>query len=80
MLASLLAERVTGGIKIGGTGDLDPTGLRTYVGLWFAVRAAYNVAYVGIADRKTSFVRSGLWAAGTVLSIWQVVKAARVLG
>ena len=76
----MLAERVTGGMKIGGTSTLDPTGLTTYIGAWFAVRAAYNVAYVSIADHKTSFVRSGLWAVGTVLSVWQVVKAARILG
>ncbi|KAF9739465.1 hypothetical protein PMIN06_001070 [Paraphaeosphaeria minitans] len=81
VLASILAERVSPSIRIGGAaGDLDPTGLATFVGAWFAVRAAYNVAYVRIAEHTKSFVRSGLWAVGTGLAIYQFYKAARVLG
>lgn len=80
VLSSLFAERVAPSIKIGGTTTLDPTGLSTYIAAFFAIRVAYTVAYVQITERKTSFVRSALWAAGLGLSIWQVVKAAKVLG
>ena len=81
VLSSLLAERVaTPSIQIGGTSTLDPTGLTTYIAAWFAIRAAYTVAYVSISDHKTSLIRSALWAVGTGLSAWQIVKAAKVLG
>ncbi|KAF1964017.1 hypothetical protein BU23DRAFT_562309 [Bimuria novae-zelandiae CBS 107.79] len=81
VLASLFAERIaTPAIKIGGTSDIDPTGLATYIGLFFAVRAAYNVAYITIADHSKSFIRSGLWSVGAGLSIYQLFKVAQVLG
>lgn len=80
VLASVVAERLSPSIKIGGTSSLDPTGLTAFLGLWFAVRTAYNVAYVKIEDHSTSFVRSGLWATGTGLAVWQFWKAAVVLG
>ncbi|KAF2451624.1 hypothetical protein P171DRAFT_450455 [Karstenula rhodostoma CBS 690.94] len=80
VLASILAERVSPSIKIGGSGSLDPTDLATFVGAWFAVRTAYNVAYVSIADHSKSFIRSGLWAVGSGLAFYQIFKAARVLG
>ncbi|KAK7187530.1 hypothetical protein DPSP01_003790 [Paraphaeosphaeria sporulosa] len=80
VLASILAERLSPSIKIGGTGSLDPTGLATFIGAWFAVRAAYNVAYIQIADHSKSFIRSVLWMTGSGLAIYQFYKAAQVLG
>jgi len=73
VLASLLAERVTAtGVQRASVGHVDPTGLTTFIGAWFAVRAAYNVAYVQISSHEYSFVRTAMWAAGTVLGVWQV--------
>jgi uncharacterized MAPEG superfamily protein len=81
VLASIVAERVAGpSIKIGGTGDLDPTGLTTFVGTFFAVRVAYTAAYVLIEDQAKSFGRSALWAVGSGLSMYQIYKAAQLLG
>lgn len=81
VLASIVAERVAGpSVKIGGTSDLDPTGLTTFVGAWFAIRTAYNVAYISIEDHSTSFVRSILYGTGVGLAVYQFYKAARVLG
>jgi uncharacterized MAPEG superfamily protein len=77
VLASIIAERLT--LKGAAAGE-DVTGLTMFVGSWFAVRAAYSVAYVQIADHATSFVRSSLWAVGTGLAVYQVYKAAQVLG
>jgi uncharacterized MAPEG superfamily protein len=81
VLASIVAERVAGpSVKIGGTGDLDPTGLSTFVGAWFAVRIAYNAAYILVEDRAKSFGRSALWGTGSALAIYQIYKAAVILG
>lgn len=80
VLASILAERLSPSIKIGGTGSLDPTGLATFIGAWFTVRTAYNAAYISITDHSKSFIRSGLWATGSALAIYQIFKAAQVLG
>ncbi|KAJ4351755.1 uncharacterized protein N0V89_007098 [Didymosphaeria variabile] len=81
VLASILAERVAGpSVKIGGTSELDPTGLTMFVGAWFAIRAAYNVAYISIDEHSKSFARSGLWATGSGLAIYQIFKAAQILG
>ncbi|KAL1591409.1 hypothetical protein SLS60_012022 [Paraconiothyrium brasiliense] len=81
VLASILAERVAGpSVKIGGTGDLDPTGLTTFVGAWFAIRTAYNVAYISIDDHSKSFARSALWVTGSGLAFYQIFKAAQILG
>jgi uncharacterized MAPEG superfamily protein len=76
VLASILAERTTAAGLSGGK----DTGLTTFIGAWFAVRAMYGVAYVQIADHGKSFVRSGLYAMGTGLAVWQVWKAAVLLG
>ncbi|KAJ8118160.1 hypothetical protein OPT61_g810 [Boeremia exigua] len=76
VLASIFAERVT----IGGATGLDSTGLTTFVGAFLAVRIAYTVAYISTADYKKSFIRSVLWAVGGGLSIWQIYKAALLLG
>lgn len=80
VLCSIMAERAT----VTGLGNAvagnDVTGLTMFVGAWFAVRAAYCVAYVQIADHSTSFIRSGLWAVGTGLAFYQIFKAAQVLG
>jgi len=73
VLASLLAERVTAtGVQRASVGHVDPTGLTTFIGAWFAVRTAYNVAYVQIASHEYSFFRSTCWAVGTGLGAWQV--------
>lgn len=80
VLASLIAERAT----MKGLGNVvsgeDAVGLTTFIAGWFAIRAAYNVAYVQIEDHKASFLRSGLWAAGSGLAFYQIYKAARILG
>ncbi|KAF2874299.1 hypothetical protein BDV95DRAFT_565907 [Massariosphaeria phaeospora] len=78
VLASIIAERTT--LKgAAGLGD-DPTGLTTFIGAWFAIRAAYMVSYVQIGDHQTSFIRSGFYALGGVLAGWQFYKAASLLG
>lgn len=77
VLASILAER-TAATGLGR--EPDATSLSTFVGAWFAVRAAYNVAYVQIADHATSFIRSGLWVLGSGLAFYQIYKAAAILG
>jgi hypothetical protein len=80
VLASIFAERST----VTGLGrevvSGDATGLTTFISAWFVVRAAYAVAYVQIADHSASFARSGLWATGTGLAIYQIYKAASLLG
>lgn len=80
ILASIVAERstVTGLGRQVANGDA--TGLSTFVGAWFAVRAAYNIAYVQIDDHSKSFIRSCLWATGTGLAVYQIYKAAALLG
>jgi uncharacterized MAPEG superfamily protein len=80
VLSSIIAERTTAtGLGREAIGR-DATGLTTFIGSWFVVRAAYNVAYLSIADHGKSPIRSLLWVAGTVLAFWQVWKAAAVLG
>jgi uncharacterized MAPEG superfamily protein len=80
VLASIIAERST----VTGLGrevvSGDATGLTTFIGAWFAIRAMYNVAYVQIADHDKSFIRSGLWAIGSGLAMYQIYKAAALLG
>jgi uncharacterized MAPEG superfamily protein len=80
VLASVIAERAT----VTGLGrevaNGDATGVKTFVGAWFAVRAMYNVAYVQIADHEKSFIRSLLWAVGSGLAFYQIYKAAALLG
>jgi uncharacterized MAPEG superfamily protein len=80
VLASIMAERTT---AVGLGREIvrgDATGLTTFLGLWFAVRAAYTVAYVQIGDHQMSFIRSCLWATGTILASYQIYKAAALLG
>lgn len=73
VLASLLAERVTAtGVQRASVGHVDPTGLTTFIAGWFAVRTAYNFAYVQIASHEYSFLRSTCWAVGSGLAGWQV--------
>ncbi|EUC32010.1 hypothetical protein COCVIDRAFT_30220 [Bipolaris victoriae FI3] len=80
VLASIVAERTTavglGREVVSG----DATGLTTFVAAWFAVRTAYVVSYVQIADHATSFVRSSFWAVGSGLAVYQIYKAAALLG
>ncbi|KAF2128265.1 hypothetical protein P153DRAFT_367442 [Dothidotthia symphoricarpi CBS 119687] len=80
VLASIMAERATATGLGHAVAGKDITGLSTFVGAWFVVRAAYCVAYVQIADHSTSFVRSGAYAVGTGLAFYQIYKAASVLG
>jgi uncharacterized MAPEG superfamily protein len=80
VLASIIAERSTATGLGRAVVDGDATGLTTFVGAWFVVRAAYDVAYVQIADHSKSFIRSGLWAVGTGLAVYQIYKAATLLG
>lgn len=80
VLASLVAERSTATGMANVAANIDVTGLTTFVGAWFAVRAMYNVAYVQISDSTTSYLRSGLWAVGCGLAFRQIYKAAQVLG
>ncbi|KAJ4346213.1 hypothetical protein N0V95_005579 [Ascochyta clinopodiicola] len=80
VLASILAERVTAK-GLGSTAvDGDVTGLTTFVAAFLAVRTAYVVSYVQIADHSKSFIRSSFWAVGAGLSIYQIYKAASLLG
>jgi len=73
VLASLLAERVTAtGLQRSTVGHVDPTGLTTFIGAWFAVRTAYNIAYVQISSHQSSFFRSAMWAVGSGLGFYQV--------
>jgi len=80
VIASIIAERTTatgiGREVISG----DATGLTAFVTAWFAVRAAYSLAYVQIATYSKSMIRSGLWAIGSGLAIYQIYKAAAILG
>jgi uncharacterized MAPEG superfamily protein len=80
VIASLIAERTTatgiGREVVSG----DATGLTTFVPAWFAIRAAYSIAYVQIADHSKSFIRSSLWAIGSGLATYQIYKAAAILG
>lgn len=77
ILASIIAERST--LKGAGTRE-DVTGLTTFISSWFVVRTLYNVAYLQIATHEKSFLRSGLWMTGTALALWQIYKAASILG
>lgn len=81
VLASVLAERTTarGYGKEMVSGE-HATGLTTFVAAWFALRAAYTVAYVGIGEHEKSFLRSAIWAIGSGLAGWQIYKAAALLG
>ncbi|KAK6076217.1 hypothetical protein SCUP234_07385 [Seiridium cupressi] len=80
VLASIIAEKAT----LQGFGERvreeDFTGLTTFVGAWFAVRTVYNVLYIQTEDTSKSFFRSLSWAAGSGLSIYQIYKAAQILG
>jgi uncharacterized MAPEG superfamily protein len=80
ILASLFAERstLTGLGREVASGNA--TGLTTFVAAWFAVRTAYVLAYVNIAEHSKSFIRSLLWATGTGLAFYQIYKAAALLG
>lgn len=81
VLASVFAEKVSGARDIGIKHDLeDPTGLKTFVPAWFAVRTLYNIAYIQIEDHSTSFVRSLFWMVGSGLASYQIYKAATLLG
>jgi uncharacterized MAPEG superfamily protein len=75
VLASLLAEKVTLRGKAG-----DNTDLSQFILLFMAVRAAYVVSYVQIADHSKSFIRSALWAIGSGLAGFQIYKAAQLMG
>jgi uncharacterized MAPEG superfamily protein len=80
VLASVIAERTTAtGLGREALGN-DATGLTTFVSAWFVVRSLYVGAYVAIEDHQTSFVRSSLWAVGSGLAMWQIYKAAALLG
>jgi len=80
VLASLIAERVTAKGLGRSVVEGDVTGLRTFVGAFMVVRAAYVVSYVQIADHGKSFIRSSFWAIGAGLSAYQIYKAAALLG
>jgi len=80
ILASIIAERSSfkgAGSTITGH---DPTGLRTFLPAFFAVRTAYTLAYIHISDHAKGFIRSALWMIGVGLSCTQVYKAAQILG
>ncbi|KAF1922616.1 uncharacterized protein M421DRAFT_77641 [Didymella exigua CBS 183.55] len=80
VLASIIAERVTArGLGNAAVGD-DATGLAFFICAFMAVRAAYIVSYINIADHSKSFIRSMFWATGAALSGYQIYKAAALLG
>ncbi|KAF2829435.1 hypothetical protein CC86DRAFT_189668 [Ophiobolus disseminans] len=80
ILASIIAERTTatglGREVVRG----DATGLTTFISAWFAVRTLYVASYIQIADHSKSFVRSSAWAVGAGLAVYQIYKAAALLG
>ncbi|KAF2850372.1 HET-domain-containing protein [Plenodomus tracheiphilus IPT5] len=80
ILASIIAERTTAA----GIGrDVvrgDALGLSTFIAAFFLARSAYGVAYVQIADHSKSFIRSSFYSIGAGLSIYQIYKAAALLG
>ncbi|KAH9881112.1 hypothetical protein J1614_001606 [Plenodomus biglobosus] len=80
ILSSIMAERTTatglGREVVRG----DATGLSTFIGTFFLVRAAYGVAYVQIAEHGKSFIRSFLYMGGVGLAVYQIYKAAALLG
>jgi uncharacterized MAPEG superfamily protein len=80
VLSSIIAERATatGLGRVVANGDA--TGLTTFIGAWFAIRAMYNVAYISISSHEMSPIRSALWALGSGLTIYQIYKAAALLG
>lgn len=80
VLASLLAERSTATGLGRAVASGDATGLSTFIGAWFAIRTAYVVAYVSIAEHSKSFIRSFLWMTGSGLAFYQIYKAASLLG
>ncbi|KAF2623548.1 hypothetical protein BU25DRAFT_434119 [Macroventuria anomochaeta] len=80
VLASIIAERVTAKGLGNAVVDNDVTGLTTFIGTFMAIRTAYVVSYINIADHGKSFIRSTLWAIGAGLSGYQIYKAASLLG
>ncbi|KAH9874204.1 hypothetical protein IAQ61_004833 [Plenodomus lingam] len=80
VLASIMAERTTAA----GIGREivrgDATGLSTFIGAFFVARSVYGVAYVQIAEHSKSFIRSFAYTVGVGLSIYQIYKAATLLG
>lgn len=84
ILSSIMAERTTatgfGREVVRGSGGGDATGLSTFIGAFFLVRAAYGVAYVQIAEHGKSFIRSFLYMGGVGLAVHQIYKAAALLG
>lgn len=58
----------------------DATGVSTFIGAWFLVRSLYAVAYIQIEDHSKSFIRSALYSVGTGLAVYQIYKAAALLG
>lgn len=80
ILASIIAERST----VSGLGNTmsgqDATGLTSFIGTWFAVRAVYCIAYVQTSDPTISYFRSTMWAIGTGLASYQIYKAAQIIG
>ncbi|EME43978.1 hypothetical protein DOTSEDRAFT_53217 [Dothistroma septosporum NZE10] len=80
VLASVIAERSTAkGLGNVVAGE-DLTGVTRFIGVFMAVRAAYMVSYVQIADHSKSFIRSTFWAIGFGLTAYQIYKAAIILG
>ena len=80
ILASIVAEKLSVAGLGKNTVHKDATGLTTFIGIWFLVRALYGIAYVQITDHSTSFVRSGIYSVGGGLAFWQIYKAAVMLG
>lgn len=82
VFAGLLAEQsAKGTLQKAFTSDNGvPTGLMRFVYSWFAVRIAYNIAYITTTTNKWSFVRSLLYMAGIGLSCEQIYSAAKIIG
>jgi uncharacterized MAPEG superfamily protein len=74
LFASAIIVANLAGLKRAGLG-----GVEGFVGMWFLVRAAHSASYILTTERKTSFIRSGLWVTGVVLCARVFTKAARVL-
>ncbi|KAF2428852.1 hypothetical protein EJ08DRAFT_313377 [Tothia fuscella] len=74
IFATAIVLANTAGLKRAGLDGIDG-----FVGMWFAVRIAHTISYIGIEDRRLSYVRSGLWVVSLGLCFRMFGKAAKVL-
>lgn len=54
-------------------------GMTGFAGLFLALRVAYTAVYLGTKTNGPTLVRSGIWAAGTVLCVRVMMTAAQAM-